>query len=1209
MLDHPNENGGPFPAARELFRGSSEAILVHDPADGCILDANPAAQRLYGYTREELVGESPEGLLADGPADLSALADGDETVGWHTVGPDDDHRWVDVRVTHSPASDTILSFGRDSTGWSDRDSEHPFKRLQEIVSKRDVDFEGKVEALLELGRDWLGLSVAYMTRIDRAVQTVDAAVGDHPDIQSGETAPLSETYCQHTLASADSETTVHRIESAAEAGMLDSDEYERFGLSCYLGGTITVDDESYGTVCFADTEPRERPFTDRERAFVDLLTQWTGLTVERQRQASKLREEHELTTAILGSSPTGILVCDEVGAVTLANDRATELLGEGGELDGRAEIPVTMYDEGGRRLSAAELPQRRVADGETLSNVQYRLDDTRYVSISGRPLAASQRGGVVLTVEDVTDQRRHIDAMRALSDTLASATGSFDDQLRELLDLGRTHLNLDNGHLTEIEDDRHELIVSEGLPDLLPVGAVSELETTFCQSIVETGGMCNVTAASEQFPETDPVRQWGIETYIGTAVIVDGEMYGTLCFVAEEPRERSFAPWEKTFVETLGRWVETVIQQRRNAAERDRDRALLEGVFNSQRTQVGILDTDGTVVDANDAALSFVDAPRAAIEGVPVWETPWFAGEPAHSRCRRGVELAADGEMTDFEVNYAGDGEETVFSVNIRPVFEDDTVINVVVEAHDITALRRREQELERRQRHIDTILNNAPLVLFALDESGEFLHSRGRALAAFGLEDGELVGKNINEVYADEPEIIEDFERAREGEPVESVRTVGETVFRTWYRPVEIDGATNVIGISIDITEQQRQKQRVAAVNEAAEALMYARTPPEVGETLVDIVGELISYPLAAVWVPEANGESLVPVAATDQTVAAIGGDSAADALPTIEAGSVEMSVFESGESRVVEDYGDIEGEWATRTPARTVVMVPLGEYGHLHVASTDQNLPSDTELDLIGILARNAEAALVSTNREVELEAYKDELERSNRALQEFAYIASHDLQEPLRMVSSYVDLLEMEYGDQLDDEATEYIDFAVDGARRMQNMIDALLQYSRVETQGNAFERVEMAAVVETTLDALRLRVDETDATVEVGALPAVEADPNQLGQLFQNLLENAIEYADEAGIDPHVEISATRTESTITVTVADNGPGIPDRMEEDVFEIFNRGSQHDTSGTGIGLAVCRRIVGRHDGEIWVADTDGRGATFRFTLPATTEVTGDE
>ena len=1200
------------PSARDFFLGSRDAILVHDD-DGTVVDANPAAERLYGRPTPQLRGQSVSAIRADGTAtDLGALADDPGEVTWTVPGPDGKGLLLEVAVRRSAGSDHLLSFARRADGEtaSDERVHTPFRDLQQIVSRRDLEFEEQVTEMLDLGREWLGLSVGYMSHIDNDVQTVDSAVGDHDEIQQGGTAPLSETYCQHTLASGEA---VRSIESAEDADILDSEEYERFGLSCYIGGKISVDGTDHGTVCFADTESRSRPFTDREETFVDLLAQWIGLTVERREQASKLRGEHELTTAILASSPTGILVLDGDGVVTLANDRASALLGDGDSLEGQRGLPVTLYEDG-EPVSDEDRPRKRIYRDGSLSNAEYRLGTAtgaQSVSLSGRPLSSESGGRVVLTVEDVTDRRRHIDAMRTLSDTLATATGSFDVQLRSLLEVGRTHLGIANGHLTKIDGDRHEIVASEGLDGLLEVGAQSSLSATFCQSVVERDGMCTVTEASTELSDPTPYEEWGLEAYIGTTVTVDGEMYGTICFVDTAARDRPFSPWERTFVETLGRWVETQIRQRREAAERDRDRALLEGVFDSQRTQVGITDTDGRLLDANDAALSTVNADRSAVSGVPVWETPWFTNESARKQCRAAVKRALDGEMSDFEMEGENeDGEWEVSSVNVRPVYEDGEVINVVVEGHEITELRQRERELERRQRHIDTILESAPLVLFSVDESGTFRSSRGRGLTSFGLEDGELVGTSIYEAYGDYPEIIDDYERATDGETVETVRTIGETVFRSWYRPVDIDGESHVIGITIDITEQQRQKERVAAVNETAEELMYARNPTAVGEMVVDIVGDLISYPLAGVWVPEDGSESLTPVAATDSVLEAMDAETADDALPAIGPDSLEMSVFEDGETRVIEDYSETDGEIGQDTPIQTVVMVPLGEYGVLHVGSTTPDPPSDTELDLIGILARNAEAALASSTREAELEAYRDELERSNQALQEFAYIASHDLQEPLRMVSSYVDLLESEYGDQFDEEASEYMHFAIDGARRMQNMIDALLQYSRVETRGGTIERTDTLAIVEGVRDALQLRIEETGATVDVGSLPPVRADPDQLGQLFQNLIENAVEYADESGVEPAVEVDGWPEDDTVQFSVSDNGPGIPEGMDETVFEIFNRGGSHDSEGTGIGLAVCRRIVRRHDGEIWVAESGETGATFRFMLPApSAEVTGDD
>jgi len=234
-----------------------------------------------------------------------------------------------------------------------------------------------------------------------------------------------------------------------------------------------------------------------------------------------------------------------------------------------------------------------------------------------------------------------------------------------------------------------------------------------------------------------------------------------------------------------------------------------------------------------------------------------------------------------------------------------------------------------------------------------------------------------------------------------------------------------------------------------------------------------------------------------------------------------------------------------------------------------------------------------------EAELERTVEQLERSNEQLQQFAYVASHDLQEPLRMVSSYVDLLAAEYGGELDDEADEYIEFAVDGARRMQAMIDDLLQYSRVHTRGKAFEETDTDVVLERVLQDLELLIAEHDATVTHDDLPSVVADENQLGQLLQNLVSNAVEHGGDADSPPTVHVSGEEREDEVVLSVADDGPGIPPDQHDRVFELFEQADRSD-EGTGIGLAICQRIVDRHEGDIWIESEADEGTTFRVSLP---------
>ncbi|SDQ36357.1 sensor histidine kinase [Natronobacterium texcoconense] len=245
---------------------------------------------------------------------------------------------------------------------------------------------------------------------------------------------------------------------------------------------------------------------------------------------------------------------------------------------------------------------------------------------------------------------------------------------------------------------------------------------------------------------------------------------------------------------------------------------------------------------------------------------------------------------------------------------------------------------------------------------------------------------------------------------------------------------------------------------------------------------------------------------------------------------------------------------------------------------------------------------------HRNDELDRTREQLERANRRLHEsneqleqFAYAASHDLREPLRMVTMYLTLLENRYAEELDEDAEEFLEFAVDGATRMQTMIDDLLQYSRIDTQGEPFEPVDLGEVLEDVLDDLQVLIDETDAEITVTDHPVVVGDESQLRQLIQNLLANAIEYCGDE--PPRVRIGAERRDDEWVVSVSDDGIGIDPDDQDRIFEIFQRlHSVDEHAGSGIGLALCQRIVERHDGEIWVDSAPGEGSTFSFTVPPT-------
>lgn len=299
------------------------------------------------------------------------------------------------------------------------------------------------------------------------------------------------------------------------------------------------------------------------------------------------------------------------------------------------------------------------------------------------------------------------------------------------------------------------------------------------------------------------------------------------------------------------------------------------------------------------------------------------------------------------------------------------------------------------------------------------------------------------------------------------------------------------------------------------------------------------------------------------------------------------DRPIIENAVNAALEDGESFDVEVRFRTPER--------EVRWLRVQGVSETVGDD-----VVSLRGTAQDITERKRRERALERANDRLTDSNERLEQFAYAASHDLQEPLRMVSSYLRLIESRVGDELTGETEEFLGFAIDGADRMRDMVNGLLAYSRVESQGESLEPVDLNAVVAAVRADLSVRITESDAELDVEELPRVVGDDRQLRQVFQNLLTNALEYSGDD--PPRVRISAERNSSMWRVSVRDEGIGIEPDEQDRIFEIFERlQSRSDHRGSGIGLALCERIIERHGGDIWVDSAPGEGSTFSFTLPA--------
>ena len=337
--------------------------------------------------------------------------------------------------------------------------------------------------------------------------------------------------------------------------------------------------------------------------------------------------------------------------------------------------------------------------------------------------------------------------------------------------------------------------------------------------------------------------------------------------------------------------------------------------------------------------------------------------------------------------------------------------------------------------------------------------------------------------------------------------------------------------------------------------------------------------------------------------------GDTQTAVLNILDDFMEERVRLENTERAVVNILDDFSGEKTRLEQTQRAALNILEDF------SAEKTLLEQTQKAVLNILddfdaekskveaANQQLLAEVSERRSAE-QALKDKslaLTRSNADLEQFAYVASHDLQEPLRMVSSYVQLLARRYEGQIDEQADKYVRYAVEGATRMQALIGGLLEYSRVARQTEEPVRVSAEAALERALYNLRAVAEETGTLVTRAALPDVLADPAQLAQVFQNLVSNAIKFR-RPEAPSRIHVDCKRRGPDFQFSVADNGIGIEARYADRIFVIFQRlHTRNEYPGTGIGLAICKKVVERNGGQIWVESSPGTGSTFHFTLRA--------
>jgi PAS domain S-box-containing protein len=549
-----------------------------------------------------------------------------------------------------------------------------------------------------------------------------------------------------------------------------------------------------------------------------------------------------------------------------------------------------------------------------------------------------------------------------------------------------------------------------------------------------------------------------------------------------------------------------------------------------------------------------------------------------------------------------------------------------------LSTLGRGSDELPAQMQLAQELIEALPVPVFFKSRDGRYLGVNRAWEDFFGITRDEFLGKTVHELYPQSPGVAEkhfamDLElwNSPGSQRYETPVTVrGGQVRHAIYCKATFTGAdggvAGLIGTILDITERKQAEQREAIGHAATRLIAEADTLSEAIRGIIGVMCEQLGWVCGAHWSIQPDGQTLKRAETGTSGDPAIGAflDATRGMVYAPAQSGLVRRVLATGASVWIADVAR-EKEYLRAQSAAAAglhgafalpVLIGSQVRGVIEFYSRDVAQVDDWLLQLgtsvgnqIGQLMarRRAEAEVREAHEELSRRA--QDLARSNAELEQFAYVASHDLQEPLRMVSSYTQLLLRRYSRLFDDDAREFMGYIVDGAARMKQLIEDLLAYSRVGTRGRDPEPTDAGVALEQALANLRASIEASGATVTHDPLPTVRADSSQLVQLFQNLVGNALKFRGKDA--PRIHVGAQELAEEVELSVRDNGIGIDPQYFERIFVIFQRlHSKAEYEGTGIGLAICKKIVDRHGGRIRVESQPGRGSTFYCTLPRVLE-----
>ncbi len=660
-------------------------------------------------------------------------------------------------------------------------------------------------------------------------------------------------------------------------------------------------------------------------------------------------------------------------------------------------------------------------------------------------------------------------------------------------------------------------------------------------------------------------------------------------------------------------------------------------LFESSPDAIALIGLEGKVLDCNPATSKIAGLPQEEIIGKPFAELDILDAERMSLYMDIFSKTLSGQEVERFELKTKkGNGQIRWVEAFAQPIIKKDEVQAIQVIARDITERRQAEEQLSLQSMLLDQIQD----MVTATDLEGRITYVNEAECRTFGRSADELIGRHVEE-YGEVPsrgatqqDIITTTlaEGQWRGEVVNITDSNREVVLdcRTQLLNDESGEPIGMVGISTDITKRKKMERRlerkleeVTALSQASRAMTASLDLDQVLSEIISLASDVLDSDYTSVMLVDEKGEINQTIETPSNMPVLkyrIRDEGFTHWIVRSQQAIIIDEIYDDGTFTPYPDDGAPQSVNSHLLEAgiRSFAGLPLAVKGRLlgvlYLHSTcptifhNQETLLDAFANQVAIAIENARLYQAAQQKiaerkraEEEIARYATELKRSNQELEQFGYIVSHDLQAPLRAVRSYLQLLIKRYRGQIDPKADKYISSAVDGTERMQDMIKALLDLSRVKTRGKEFEPTDCEVVLEHVLDDLAPTIEEGGAAVTYGPLPTVMADKAQLAQVFQNLIANGIKFRRE-DVPPRVHIAAERVvDDEWMFSVEDNGIGISQEKLELIFQIFQRlHTEEEYPGLGIGLALCKRIVKRHGGRIWVESQAGQGAKFYFTIP---------